>query len=79
MNPFIHYPTFLICPVSKMMAGILKEVTSITFKSPIDRYLDYSVKSLTHSAAPEPSTLFLLGCGFVALATLYRKGYLPSV
>lgn len=55
------------------------DVNAITFWSNNDRGSDYSVKGLKYSVVPEPSTLLLLGFGFIVAATLYRRGYFPSV
>lgn len=57
----------------------LQNVHNITFGANKDWYSDYSVKGLTYTAVPEPSTLLLLGCGFVLLAILHRRGFFPSV
>ena len=45
-------------------------INSILFKSSNDGWSDYSVKGLTYQtqSVPEPSTLLLLGAGFVGLA-----------
>ncbi|MBH0193075.1 MAG: PEP-CTERM sorting domain-containing protein, partial [Nitrospira sp.] len=62
----------------RTLALNLSGVNSITFKANSDNYSDYSVKGLKYSVA-EPSTLLLLGFGFVVGAILYRRGYVPSV
>jgi hypothetical protein len=45
-------------------------ISSITFKSSTDGWSDFSVKGLTYTtqSVPEPSTLLLLGAGFMGLA-----------
>lgn len=50
-------------------------ISSIIFKSGLDRWSDFSVKGLTYQAqsVPEPSTLLLLGAGLVGLAAWKRK------
>jgi hypothetical protein len=57
----------------------LANVNSIFFRANLDDYSDYSVRGLTYTSVPEPSTLILLGFGFLIAATLYRRGYFPSV
>jgi len=46
-------------------------VNSITFKSSLDRWSDFSVKGLDYSV-PEPSALLLLGVGFLTLTAIVR-------
>ncbi len=55
------------------------DVHSISFWANNDRGSDYSVRGLTYNSVPEPSTLLLLGFGFIAAAMLYRRGYFPSI
>ena len=55
-------------------------VDSITFRANRDSYSDFSVSGLTYTASvPEPSTLIMLGFGFLIAAALYRRGYFQSV
>lgn len=55
-------------------------VDSITFMANRDNYSDFSVRGLTYTASvPEPSTLIMLGFGFLIAAALYRRGYFQSV
>ena len=57
----------------------LANVNYITFRANLDDYSDYSIRGLTYASVPEPSTLLLLGFGFLVAAMLYRRGYFPSV
>lgn len=57
-----------------------QNVNYITFRANNDNYSDFSVRGLTYTASvPEPSTLILLGFGFLIAAALYRRGYFQSV
>jgi hypothetical protein len=49
-------------------------VSSIIFRSASNSWSDFSVKGLTYSySVPEPSSLLLLGAGFLIAATIFRK------
>lgn len=55
-------------------------VNFIVFRANLDGFSDFSVRGLTYAASiPEPSTLILLGFGFLVAATLYRRGYFLSI